>query len=82
MNIRKPQRHSAYLLIKKREKNNKNFFYLTKNKNLGEAGKNLYKILRKIKKKKYKLIEVEKIPNRGFGETINDRLLRASAKWL
>ena len=80
MNIREPQRDSAYLLIKKRKKNNKNFFYLTKNKNLKEAGKNLYKILRKIKKKKYKLIEVEKIPNRGFGETINDRLLRASAK--
>ena len=80
MNIRKPQRNSAYLLIKKRKKNNRNFFYLTKNKNLKEAGKNLYKILRKIKKKKYKLIEVEKIPNIGFGETINDRLLRASAK--
>ena len=80
MNIREPQRDSAYLLIKKRKKNNKNFFYLTKNKNLKEAGKNLYKILRKIKKKKYKLIEVEKIPNIGFGETINDRLLRASAK--
>ena len=80
MNIRKPQKKSAYLLIKKRKKNNKNFFYLTKNKNLKEAGKNLYKILRKIKKKKYKLIEVEKIPNIGFGETINDRLLRASAK--
>ena len=80
MNIRKPQKRSAYLLIKKRKKNNKNFFYLTKNKNLKEAGKNLYKILRKIKKKKYKLIEVEKIPNIGFGETINDRLLRASAK--
>ena len=80
MNIRKPQKKSAYLLIKKRKKNNKNFFYLTKNKNLKEAGKNLYKILRKIKKKKYKLIEVEKIPNIGFGEAINDRLLRASAK--
>ena len=80
MNIREPQRDSAYLLIKKRKKNNKNFFYLTKNKNLKEAGKNLYKILRKIKKKKYKLIEVEKIPNIGFGEAINDRLLRASAK--
>ncbi len=80
MNIRKPQKRSAYLLIKKRKKNNKNFFYLTKNKNLKEAGKNLYKILRKIKKKKYKLIEVEKIPNIGFGEAINDRLLRASAK--
>ena len=47
-----------------------------------EAGKNLYNVLRKIKKKKYKLIEVEKIPNTGIGLAINDRLLRASAKWV
>ncbi len=31
-----------------------------------------------IKNKKYKSIAVEKIPNKGLGETINDRLLRAS----
>ena len=31
-----------------------------------------------IKKKKFKSIAVEKIPNEGFGEAINDRLLRAS----
>ena len=28
--------------------------------------------------KKYKSISIEKIPNVGFGEAINDRLLRAS----
>ena len=37
-------------------------------------------MLRKIKKKGYKLIEVERIPNKGLGETINDRLKRASIK--
>lgn len=78
LNIKKPKKNSAYLLIKKRKINNKNFFYLSKNKNLSEAGRNLYKLLREIKRKKYKLIEVEKIPNIGLGKTINDRLMRAS----
>ena len=80
MNIKQPKKNSAYLLINKRKKNNKNYFYLSKNRNLKEAGKNLYKILRNIKKKRYKLIEVEKIPNIRFGKVINDRLLRASTK--
>jgi len=31
-----------------------------------------------IKKNKFKSIAVEKIPNKGFGEAINDRLLKAS----
>ena len=31
-----------------------------------------------IKKKKFNSIAIEKIPNKGFGEAINDRLLRAS----
>ena len=80
LNIKNPKKGSAYLLINKKRTNNKNFFYLTKKRNLIEAGKNLYKMLRKIKKKKYKLIEVEKIPNKGLGQTINDRLKRASFK--
>ena len=80
MNIKIPKKNSAYLLINKRKENNKNFFYLSKNKNLKQAGKNLYKALRRIKKRRYKLIEVQKIPNTGIGQTINDRLLRASTK--
>tara|TARA_B100000965_G_C19503592_1_gene718585 strand:+ start:408 stop:512 length:105 start_codon:yes stop_codon:yes gene_type:complete len=31
-----------------------------------------------IKKKKFKGIAVEKISNKGFGEAINDRLIRAA----
>ena len=80
LNIKKPKSNSAYLLINKKKINNKNFFYLSKNKNLKEAGKNLYKMLREIKKLDYKLIEVEHIPKTGIGQTINDRLLRASLK--
>ena len=80
LNIKDPKKNSAYILINKKKFTSRNFFYLTKNKNLEEAGKNLYKILRKIKKRKFKLIEVEKIPNIGIGRTINDRLQRASIK--
>ena len=53
---------------------------MSKTKNLKQAGRNLYKTLRIIKNKKYKSIAVEQIPNIGFGETINDRLKRASVK--
>ena len=80
LNIKNPKKGEALILIKKRKKIDKNFFYITKNKNLKEAGKNLYKTLRNIKKKKYKSISVEKIPNKGLGITINDRLKRASNK--
>ena len=79
LDIKHPKKNSAYILIQKKKYNNKNFYYLSKKKNLAEAGRNLYRILRKIKKKKYKLIEVEKIPNYGIGQTINDRLKRASS---
>jgi len=78
LNINEPRQNEAFILIKKRKLSSKNFFYLSKNKNLKEAAKNLYKTLRIIKKKKFKSIAVEKIPNVGFGEAINDRLLRAS----
>ena len=80
LNITKPKPNEAFILIKKRKKSYKNYYYLTKNKNLKQAAKNLYRILRVIKKKNYERIVVEKIPNNGFGETINDRLKRASTK--
>ena len=56
----------------------KNYFYLSTKNNLDEAAKNLYSCLRKIKNKGYKSIAVEKIPNKGLGKAINDRLKRAS----
>ena len=80
LNIKRPKKFEAFLLISKRIKSNKNFFYLSKNKNLKEVAKNLYKTLRKVKKKGFKQISIERIPNRGIGEAINDRLLRAAAK--
>ena len=45
---------------------------------MNEAAKGLYSILRKIKKDGFKKIAIEKVPNKGLGKTINDRLKRAS----
>ncbi len=78
LNVKKSKIDEAFILIQKRKKSAKNFYYLSKNKNLKEAAKNLYKTLRMIRKKKFKSISVEKIPNKGFGQAINDRLIRAS----
>ena len=79
-NAIKPKVDEAFILIKKRKINDKNYFYITKSGNLREAGKNLYKSLRMIKNLKYKKISIEKIPFQGIGYTINDRLIRASKK--
>ena len=65
-------------LIKKRNLTSKHYFYLTKSNNLKEAGKNLYKTLRKIKKKKFKSIAIIKIPDNGIGRAINDSLRKAA----
>ena len=80
LNTKKPKPNEAFILIKKRKKSSINYYYLSKNNNLKQAAKNLYRTLRKIKNKNYKSIVVEKIPNIGFGEVINDRLKRASTK--
>ena len=78
LNIKEIKKGEACLLINKKKQNKENYYYLSKNGNLKEAARNLYSILRKIKKNKYKSIAVGKIPNKGLGKTINDRLLRAS----
>ena len=77
-NVKKPKNNEAFLLIKKRKITFKNYYYLTKKNDLKQAAKNLYSLLRNIKKEGYKMIAVEKIPNIGIGKTINDRLNRAS----
>ena len=68
----------ACIVFGRKHNNNQNYFNLSKKESLREAAANLYKILRKIKKKGYKKIFIDKIPNRGPGLAINDRLLRAS----
>ena len=78
LNVKKIEKSEAFLSIKKSKINKANYYFLSKKGNLKEAAKNLYTTLRKIKKDNYKSIAVSKIPNKGFGKTINDRLLRAS----
>jgi L-threonylcarbamoyladenylate synthase len=78
INAKKSKKNEAFVLIKKRKTTFKNYYYLSKNNNLQQSAKNLYTILRKIKKDGYKKIAVEKIQNKGIGKTINDRLNRAS----
>ena len=78
MNVKKAKDNEAYILFKRIKKAKPNYYFLSKKGSLKEASKNLYTTLRKIKKSKYKSIVVGKIPNKGLGITINDRLLRAS----
>ena len=77
-NVKDPKNNEAFLLIKKRKITFKNYYYLSKKNDLKQAAKNLYSLLRNIKRDGYKMIAVEKIPNIGIGKTLNDRLNRAS----
>ena len=78
LNAKKIKNNEACIAIKKNNLVKSNFYFLSKKGDLKEAAKNLYSILRKIRKSKYKSIAVRKISNKGLGKTINDRLLRAS----
>ena len=78
MNVKKSKDNVAFILIKKRKTKLNNYYYLSTKGNLNEAAKNLYSCLRKIKNSGYKSIAVEKIPDKGLGKVINDRLSRAS----
>ena len=80
MNKKYPKKDGAFITLGARFKKEKNNFNLSKNNNLKEAANNLYKTMRKIKKKDYKSISVCKIPNFGIGRAINDRLRKASSR--
>ena len=78
INQKKSDKKSAFIYLGNRYKNKKNFFSLSKNSNLDEAASNLYKTFRKKKKKGFKKIQVTKIPFRGPGIAINDRIKRSA----
>ena len=78
LNSKKADYKAAFIVFGKKYKMKKDMFNLSKKSNLKEAAKNLYKILRRIKKLKYKKINVVKIPNKNIGIAINDRLKKAS----
>jgi len=80
MNKKYAKRNQALIGFGKKFEPKKNHFNLSKSGNLEEAANNLYKTMRKIKKKKFKSIAVTKIPNTTIGLAINDRLMKASKK--
>jgi len=80
MNRKQPEKNQAFIGFGKKFKHGKNNFNLSKNGSLKEAANNLYKIMRKIRKKNFKSIAVTQIPNIKLGRAINDRLIKASNK--
>jgi L-threonylcarbamoyladenylate synthase len=78
LNQKKAKNNEAFIVFGKKYKKGKNIFNLSHKSNLNEAAKNLYRILRLIKKKNYKIICVCSIPQKGIGLAINDRLIRAA----
>ena len=80
MNKQYAEKNQALIGFGKKFKAGKNHFNLSKKGSLKEAANNLYKTMREVKKKKFKSIAVIKIPNKGIGYAINDRLKKASNK--
>ena len=78
INKEKCPKKYAFITFGKKYPVTRNSFNLSRKSNLNEAARNLYKFFRIIKKKGYKRIYVVKIPNKGVGLAINDRLKRAS----
>ena len=78
LNQKSINKKHAFITFGKKFSKSKNVFNLSKSSNLKEAASNLYSILRKIKKLKFKKIYVVKIPKKNVGIAINDRLKRAS----
>ena len=78
INQKKIDKKSAFIYIGNKFKNKKNYFSLSKNLNLNEAASNLYKTFRLIKKQGFKKIQIARIPLKGSGIAINDRIKRAS----
>ena len=80
MNRNYSEKNQALIVFGRNFKKKKNYFNLSKNGSLKEAANNLYKTMRKIKKRNYKSIAIIKIPNIGIGRAINERLKKASSK--
>ena len=78
LNQKEVKNNEAFIVFGKKYKKAKNIFNLSRKSNLNEAARNLYRVLRLIKKKNYKMIYVSSIPKTGIGLAINDRLSRAA----
>ena len=78
LNVVKPKFDEAFLAFGKLKfKNNDNSLNLSYTGNLNEAAFNLFDYLRKLDKLKKRKIAVSRIPSKGLGKVINERLRRA-----
>ena len=80
LNRKNAKKNQALIGFGKKFKIGKNYFNLSKKGSLKEAANNLYKTMRKIRKRNFGSIAVVKIPNTEIGRAINDRLRKASNK--
>ena len=78
INQNNSDKKSAFIYMGNKNRNKNNFFSLSKHSSLDEAASNLYKTFRLIKKRGFKKIQIAKIPFKGLGIAINDRIKRAS----
>lgn len=71
------------LLLFKNTVQNKSIIHqeiLSKSGNFNEAAKNLYAAMHRLDKNKLDVIIAERLPDKGLGKTINDKLERATKK--
>ena len=79
INAKRPKKNEAWLAFGEKPDYFKGVcLSLSKKKCLNESAKNLYKMLRLLDKKNVKSIAIQKIPEKGIGFAINDRLNRAA----
>jgi L-threonylcarbamoyladenylate synthase len=55
-------------------------FFLSATKDYYEAAAKLYALMRQLDESNYTKINVQRLPDKGLGKAINDRLFRASVK--
>jgi len=79
INATRPREGEAWLAFGKKPSYFKGIsLTLSEKKCLDESAKNLYKMLRLLDKKNVKSVAIQKIPEKGIGLAINDRLRRAA----
>jgi L-threonylcarbamoyladenylate synthase len=72
---------TAFVFLKRTDqKAASNHFFLTKEGDLSEAASNLYALLHDLDDGSFSCILVEKMPDYGIGQAINDKLERAKSK--
>lgn len=78
------QSDAAYIYFKEIPENNNtsNSIVLSKSGNLNEAARNLYSTLHHFDERGFKKIFIENFPPHGLGASLNDRIERATAKFI